>query len=46
MCKYFVLLSKNLSEYGIAMNTSYLQNSAAVMSQSLLQNLLSSSDFL
>lgn len=26
--KYFVLLSKNLSEYGAAMNTSYLQNPA------------------
>lgn len=26
MCQYFVLLSKNLSEYRVAMNTSYLQN--------------------
>lgn len=26
MCQYFVLLSRNLSEYSVVLNTSYLQN--------------------
>lgn len=48
MCQCFVLLSKNLPEYGVAMHKlpTKSTNSAAVMAQSLLQNLLSFSDFL